>query len=86
MLVILRGQETKYNNSSLRVGTLDVKARLLVADTRNETQLLPEACYGNAIRAHFYSLTPWSRALLEKLTGFAASQEIRSILWNPKVH
>ena len=32
------------------------------------------------------SLTPWSRALLEKLTGFAASQEIPHILWNPKVH
>ena len=32
-----------------------------------------------------YLLTPWSRVLLEKLTGFAANQEIR-ILWNPKVH
>jgi hypothetical protein len=33
-----------------------------------------------------YLLTPWSRALLEKLTGSAASQEIPCILWNPKVH
>ena len=33
-----------------------------------------------------FLLTPWSRGLLEKLTGFAASQEIPSILWNPKVH
>ena len=33
-----------------------------------------------------YLLTPWSRALLEKLTGFAANQEILRILWNPKVH
>ena len=33
-----------------------------------------------------YLLTPWSRALLEKLTGFEASQEIPRILWNPKVH
>ena len=33
-----------------------------------------------------YLLTPWSRVLLEKLTGFAASQEIPHILWNPKVH
>ena len=29
-----------------------------------------------------YLLTPWSRVLLEKLTGFAANQEIPHILWN----
>ena len=33
-----------------------------------------------------YLLTPWSRVLLEKLTGSAASQEIPHILRNPKVH
>ena len=33
-----------------------------------------------------YLLTPWSRVLLEKLTGFAANQEIPRILWKPKVH
>ena len=31
-------------------------------------------------------LTPCSRVLLEKLTGFAANQEIPRNLWNPKVH
>ena len=31
-------------------------------------------------------LTPWSEVLLEKLTGFAANQEIPRTLWNPKVH
>ena len=34
-----------------------------------------------------YLLTAWSRVLLEKLTGFAANQEIPRILWNnQKVH
>ena len=33
-----------------------------------------------------YLLTPWGRVLLEKLTGFAANQEIPRFLWNPKVH
>ena len=33
-----------------------------------------------------YLLTPYSRVLLEKLTGFAANQEIPRTLWNPKVH
>ena len=33
-----------------------------------------------------YLLTPWSRVLLEKLTGFAVNQEIPRILWNPEVH
>ena len=37
------------------------------------------------LTAH-YLLTPRSRVLLEKLTGFAANQEIPHILWNPKVH
>ena len=33
-----------------------------------------------------YLLTPWSRVLPKKLTGFAANQEIPRISWNPKVH
>ena len=33
-----------------------------------------------------YLLTPWSRVLIEKLTGFAANQKIPRVLWNPKVH
>ena len=34
----------------------------------------------------FVILTPWSRVLLEKLTGFAANQQILHILWSPEVH
>ena len=33
-----------------------------------------------------YLLTPWSRVLLEKQTGSAASQEIPRTLCNPKFH
>ena len=36
--------------------------------------------------ADTYLLTPWSRVLLEKLTGSAPSQEIPRILRNPKVN
>ena len=33
-----------------------------------------------------YFVTPWSRVLLEKLTGSAASQELPRFFWKPKVH
>ena len=36
------------------------------------------------IYLHIYLLTPWSRVLLEKLTGSEASQEIPRTLWNQK--
>jgi hypothetical protein len=35
---------------------------------------------------YLLSPTPWSRVLLEKLTGFSVSQEIHRMSWNPKVH
>ena len=38
----------------------------------------------NACAEWRYLLTPRSRVPLEKLTGFAANQEIPRILWNPK--
>ena len=43
-------------------------------------------CASTSVCIHTYLLTPRSRVLLEKLTGFAANQEIPHILWNPKVH
>jgi hypothetical protein len=33
-----------------------------------------------------YFLTPWSRVLLEKVTGSQVVKKIPRILWNPKVH
>ena len=42
--------------------------------------------YRECIYLLTYLLTPWRRVILEKLTGFAANQEIPRILWNPKVH
>ena len=39
-----------------------------------------------ALSIHTYLHTAWSRVLLEKLTGFSASQEIPRILWNTKVY
>ena len=46
------------------------------------SQFIPSAWQHTTL----YLLTPWSRVLLEKLTGSAASQEIPHILWNPKFH
>ena len=44
------------------------------------------AVISNKFITNYYLLTPWSRVLLEKLPGSAASQEIPRTLWNPKVH
>ena len=44
-------------------------------------------CFINMkVKKCLYLLTAWSRVLLEKLTGFAANQEIPRILWNSQVH
>jgi len=43
-----------------------------------------QACNGTALPLLFYLLTPYSRVLLEKLTGFVASQEIPRIFGTPR--
>ena len=43
-------------------------------------------CVCTYIYIYTYLLAPWSRVLLEKLTGLSASQEIPLILWSLKVH
>ena len=52
-------------------------------------QITPQPLWLTSCHIYVYIhilLTPWSRVLLEKLTGLAANQEIPRILWNPKVH
>ena len=52
---------------------------LINPDQEKNMKLIKDGESGNL-------LTPWSRVLLERLTGFAANQKIPHILWNPKVH
>jgi hypothetical protein len=57
-----------------------------VAVPNNSLVLQKKNYISQAIQPLILLLTPWSRVLLEKPPGFAASQEIPRILWNPKVH
>ena len=65
------------------------KTRILRAikkmEMRNAHRIMigqPEHTNGRYLRE--YLLTPWSRVLLEKLTGSAASQEIPRIFGTPR--
>ena len=56
-------------------------------DSRQRSRYQPHHCLSAVtLKPITYLLTPWSRVLLEKLTGSADSQEIPRTLWNPKVH
>jgi hypothetical protein len=75
---------------------------ILYAMKRSQAEWIGHSWSRNCLRKHYwreagredeyedvssyYLLTAWSRVLLEKLTGSAASQEIPRILWNPQVH
>ena len=63
---------------------VSMQNRLLSSSSTIAYVFLPHSCITEVI--YTYLLTPWSRVLLEKLTGFAANQEIPRILPNPKVH
>ena len=68
---------------------LNVRFPAHVTNVCNSTFIHPSAlsCHHTPYTSSLtYLLTAWSRVLLEKLTGFAADQEIPRILWNKKVH
>ena len=44
-----------------------------------------QVCLGYRRWPNTYLLTPWSRVLLEKLTGFAANQEIHPHFMEPEI-
>ena len=80
---ILVGTRTKC--AALAIGCRKKGGRALPLIHDNVPKELPAVSDDRAVTKE-YLLTPWSRVLLEKLTGSAASQEIPRILWNPKVH
>ena len=65
---------------------MDLEFKLKIYSTIPSRIYSCPVCFMRIQLTHTYLLTPWSRVLLEKLTGFAANQEIPRILWNPKVH
>jgi hypothetical protein len=93
-LLIYTQQVASHSGDSLQAaGTLrapsDTERTATGTVLSEHLAVLAGSCYRQTCRGGHYStylLTPWSRVLLEKLTSFAASQEIPRILWNPKVH
>ena len=66
-----------------------LKCKNRISKTHSTSRHLGVVIKSNVILTYLltYLLTPWSRVLLEKLTGFAPTQEIPRILWkNPKVY
>ena len=82
MNILLTFNDTPISLDSCR--TRFISLLHYVATTLPTLSQLPFSCSRTNLLT--YLLTPLSRVLLEKLTGFAANQEIPRILWNPKVH
>ena len=85
--ITYRRNKSTWKNSSRSVTLSTTNPTVTFPAPEPATNLMN---YGKPWRLTFnylltYLLTPWSRVLLEKLTGFAVSQEIPRILWNPKV-
>ena len=49
-------------------------------------RIIYRSIFQNHIFTNTYLLTPWSRVLLEKLTGLQLVKKCPRILWNPKFH
>ena len=62
-----------------RASLLSVRMEQLPSHWMEFHQILYRRNFGKICRENSYLLTPWGRVLLEKLTGFAASQEIPRI-------
>ena len=73
--------------TTLWVSTL--RSLLFIGSNAYRSHLWLTTCSLKVVNTGYSTIlyyTPWGRVLLEKLTGFAANQEISRILWNPKVH
>ena len=77
-----------HNPNSLIPVTSQTLTSLPLPEGRKGTAWEPskQQKFSIPLNNNSYLLTTWSRVLLEKLTSFAANQEIARILWNPKVH
>ena len=76
---------THYALNSISFHVLLGSVHIQVSWISQHQRLYVQKQQQNDVPCKLYLLTPWSRVLLEELTGFAANQEFPRILWNPKV-
>ena len=69
----------------IRNSSVDTMTRLRDGRPRNRASITGKSKFNHSLHTLLtYLLTPWSRVLLEKLTGSAASQEIPRIFGTPR--